>query len=90
MKVGLCLYIHEKIQSQISLEYTAVKIASDNAFDPYLLFHRFLVVSKYGDTSLAVVLSYDLSSHPAAFFEAKNILCTADKPQMLRQFESML
>ncbi|KAH3882666.1 hypothetical protein DPMN_006610 [Dreissena polymorpha] len=43
---------------------------------------RFLVVSKYGDPSLAVVLSYELSSHPAAFFEAKNILCTADKPQI--------
>ena len=60
----------------------AVKIASDCAFDPALLFQRFLVVSKSGDPSLAVVLSYELSSHPAAFFEAKNILCTADKPQI--------
>jgi len=60
----------------------AVKIASDRAFDPALLFQRFLVVSKSGDPSLAVVLSYELSSHPAAFFEAKNILCTADKPQI--------
>ena len=60
----------------------AVKIVSDSAFDPALLFQRFLVVSKYGDPSLAVVLSYELSSHPAAFFEAKNILCTADKPQI--------
>jgi len=58
----------------------AVKIASDRAFDPALLFQRFLVVSKSGDLSLAVVLSYELSSHPAAFFAAKNILCTADKP----------
>ena len=55
----------------------AVKIASDSAFDPALLFQSFLVVSKNG-----VVLSYELSSHPAAFFEAKNILCTADKPQI--------
>ena len=60
----------------------AVNIACDSAFDPALLFHRFLVVSKYGDPSLAVVLSYELSSHPAAFFEVKNILCTADKPQI--------
>ncbi|KAH3710425.1 hypothetical protein DPMN_069906 [Dreissena polymorpha] len=60
----------------------AVKIASDSAFDSALLFQRFLVVSKYGDPSLAVVLSYELSSHPAAFFEAKNIICTADKPQI--------
>ncbi|KAH3706143.1 hypothetical protein DPMN_065523 [Dreissena polymorpha] len=60
----------------------AVKIASDRAFCPALLFQRFLVVSKFGDSSLAVVLSYELSSHPAAFFEAKNILCTADKPQI--------
>ncbi|KAH3884061.1 hypothetical protein DPMN_008033 [Dreissena polymorpha] len=59
----------------------AGKIASDSAFDHSLLFQRFLVVSKYGDPSLAVVLS-ELSSHPAAFFEAKNILCTADKPQI--------
>ncbi|KAH3730767.1 hypothetical protein DPMN_056762 [Dreissena polymorpha] len=60
----------------------AVKIASDSAFDPALLFQSFLVVSKYGDPSLAVVLSYELSSHPAAFFEAKFILCTADTPQI--------
>ena len=60
----------------------AVKIASDRAFDPALLFQRFLVASKSGDPSLAVVLPYELSSHPAAFFEAKNILCTADKPQI--------
>ncbi|KAH3888216.1 hypothetical protein DPMN_012247 [Dreissena polymorpha] len=57
-------------------------LVSDRAFYPDLLFQRFLVVSKYGDPSLAVVLSYELSSHPAAFFEAKNILCTADKPQI--------
>ncbi|KAH3708293.1 hypothetical protein DPMN_067740 [Dreissena polymorpha] len=60
----------------------AVKIASDRAFYPALLFQRFLVVSKSGDPSLAVVLSFELSSHPAAFFETKNILCTADKPQI--------
>ncbi|KAH3814463.1 hypothetical protein DPMN_142964 [Dreissena polymorpha] len=59
----------------------AGNIASDSAFDPSLLFQRFLVVSKYGDPSLAFVLS-ELSSHPASFFEAKNILCTADKPQI--------
>ncbi|KAH3698475.1 hypothetical protein DPMN_085996 [Dreissena polymorpha] len=59
----------------------AIKIISDSAFDPVLLFQRFLVVSQYGDPSLAVVLS-ELSSHPAAFLEAKNILCTADKPQI--------
>ncbi|KAH3803254.1 hypothetical protein DPMN_156956 [Dreissena polymorpha] len=58
-----------------------VNIASGNAFDPALLFQRFLVVSKYGDPSLEVLLS-ELSSHPAAFFEAKNMLCTADKPQI--------
>ncbi|KAH3841042.1 hypothetical protein DPMN_114501 [Dreissena polymorpha] len=40
--------------------------------------------SKYGDASLSVVLSYELSFHPAAVFEAKNILCTADKPQISR------
>ncbi|KAH3836903.1 hypothetical protein DPMN_110279 [Dreissena polymorpha] len=57
----------------------AVKIASDSAFDPALLFQRLLVMSTYGDPSLALVLSYELSSHPAAFFEAKNIICTADK-----------
>ncbi|KAH3787891.1 hypothetical protein DPMN_166022 [Dreissena polymorpha] len=60
----------------------AVKIASDRAFYPALLFQRFLVVSKSGDASLLVVLSYELSFHPASFFEAKNILFTADKPQI--------
>ncbi|KAH3852439.1 hypothetical protein DPMN_094948 [Dreissena polymorpha] len=60
----------------------AVKIASDRAFDLALLFQRFLVVSKSGDPSLAVALSYELSSHPAAFFEAKNILCSANKTQL--------
>ncbi|KAH3769801.1 hypothetical protein DPMN_171077 [Dreissena polymorpha] len=60
----------------------AFKIASDRACYPALQFKRFLVVSKSGDPSLAVVLSYALSFHPAAFFEAKNILCTADKPQI--------
>ncbi|KAH3692663.1 hypothetical protein DPMN_193817 [Dreissena polymorpha] len=60
----------------------AVKIASDPAFYPALLFQRFLVVSKSGDPFLAVVLSFKLSSHPAAFFENKNILCTADKHQI--------
>ncbi len=59
-----------------------VKITSERAFDPALLFQRFLVVSKSGDPSLAVVLSFELRSHPAAFFEAKNTLCTADKPQI--------
>ncbi|KAH3846371.1 hypothetical protein DPMN_088672 [Dreissena polymorpha] len=49
----------------------AVKIASDRAFHPVLLSQRFLVVSKSGDASLSVVLSYELSFHPAAFFEAK-------------------
>ncbi|KAH3752741.1 hypothetical protein DPMN_187367, partial [Dreissena polymorpha] len=29
-------------------------------------------------------LSYELSSRPAAFFEAKNILCTADTPQIAK------
>ncbi|KAH3836654.1 hypothetical protein DPMN_110025 [Dreissena polymorpha] len=57
-------------------------LASDRAFYPDLLFQRFLVVSESGIPSLAVVLSYELSSHPATFFEAKNILCTADKPQI--------
>ncbi|KAH3711445.1 hypothetical protein DPMN_071114 [Dreissena polymorpha] len=60
----------------------AVKIASDRAFYPALLFQRFLVVSKSGDPSIAVVLSCELSSHPVALFEAKNILCTADKSQI--------
>ncbi|KAH3877881.1 hypothetical protein DPMN_001761 [Dreissena polymorpha] len=60
----------------------SIKIAYDSAFDPAHLFQHFLVVSKHGDPSLAVVLSYERSSHPAAFFEAKNILCTADKPQI--------
>ncbi|KAH3771051.1 hypothetical protein DPMN_172351 [Dreissena polymorpha] len=60
----------------------AVRIASDNAFNRALLFKRVLVVSKYGDPFLVVVLSYELSSHPAAFFETKNILCTADTPHI--------
>ncbi|KAH3867810.1 hypothetical protein DPMN_030947 [Dreissena polymorpha] len=60
----------------------AVKIATDCAFYPALLFQRFLVVSKSEDPSLAVVLSFEMSSHPAAFFETKNILRTADKPQI--------
>ncbi|KAH3886723.1 hypothetical protein DPMN_010736 [Dreissena polymorpha] len=64
-----------------------VKIASDSAFDPALLFQSFLVVSKYGDPSLAVVLSYELSSHPAAFFQAKNLRCTADKPQIAQAIQ---
>ncbi|KAH3887527.1 hypothetical protein DPMN_011544 [Dreissena polymorpha] len=61
----------------------AVKIASDRAFYPALLFQRFLVVSKSGDPFLAVVLSFELSFHQAVFFETKNILCTADKPQAI-------
>ncbi|KAH3787306.1 hypothetical protein DPMN_165427 [Dreissena polymorpha] len=60
----------------------AVYIASDRDFDLALLFQRFLVVSKSGDPSLAVTLSNELSSHPAAFFEAKNILCSANKTQI--------
>ncbi|KAH3827685.1 hypothetical protein DPMN_129625 [Dreissena polymorpha] len=48
-------------------------------FDPALLFQRFLVVSKHGDPSLAVVLSYEPSSHPAAFFEAKEHTSMATK-----------
>ncbi|KAH3787016.1 hypothetical protein DPMN_165135 [Dreissena polymorpha] len=52
----------------------AVKIASDRAFYPAFLFQRFLVVSKSGDPSLEVVLSLELSSNPAAFFETKKIL----------------
>ncbi|KAH3785311.1 hypothetical protein DPMN_163397 [Dreissena polymorpha] len=39
----------------------AVKITSDRTFYPALLFQRFLVVSKSGDPSLAVVLSFELS-----------------------------
>jgi len=60
----------------------AVKIASDRAFYPALLFLRFLVASKSGDPSLVVVLSYELRSHPASIFEATNILCTADTHQV--------
>ncbi|KAH3862099.1 hypothetical protein DPMN_025062 [Dreissena polymorpha] len=60
----------------------AVTIASDRPFYPAVLFQRFLVVSKSGDASLLVALSNELSFHPVVFFEAKNILCTADKPQI--------
>ncbi|KAH3729568.1 hypothetical protein DPMN_055539 [Dreissena polymorpha] len=65
----------EKMQAQITTcsPYTA---------DLTMRNMRFLVVSTFGDPSLAVVLSYELSSHPVAFFEAKNILRTADKPQI--------
>ncbi|KAH3707323.1 hypothetical protein DPMN_066724 [Dreissena polymorpha] len=56
----------------------AFKIASDRVLYPALQFQRFLVVSKSGDDSLAVVLSYERSFHHAA----KNLLCTADKPQI--------
>ncbi|KAH3815078.1 hypothetical protein DPMN_143597 [Dreissena polymorpha] len=62
----------------------AVKIASNRAFYPALLFQCFLVVSKSGDSSLAVVLSFELGCHSAAFFETKNILCTADRSGNLR------
>ena len=34
--------------------------------------------------SFEVVLSYELSPHPPAFFEAKNILRTADKPHIIQ------
>ncbi|KAH3850635.1 hypothetical protein DPMN_093059 [Dreissena polymorpha] len=60
----------------------AFKISSDLDFYSPLQFQRFLLVSKSGDPSLAVVLSYEPSFHPAAFFEARKILCTADKPQI--------
>ncbi|XP_052233279.1 uncharacterized protein LOC127846144 [Dreissena polymorpha] len=50
---------------------SAVKIAEDRAIDPALLFQRFFVVSKSGDLSLEDVMSYELSPHPPALFEAK-------------------
>ncbi|KAH3730547.1 hypothetical protein DPMN_056537 [Dreissena polymorpha] len=82
-KSGVAYKFTRKYRAKSLWNNLAVKIASDNAFDPALLFQRrFLVVSKYGDPSLAVVLFYELSSHPAAFFEVKNILCTADKPKI--------
>ncbi|KAH3852458.1 hypothetical protein DPMN_094968 [Dreissena polymorpha] len=71
-----------KYRAKANRNTLAFKIASDLAFYPALQFQRFLVVSKSGDPSLAVVLSYVLSFHSAAFFKAKNILCTADKPQI--------
>ncbi|KAH3858075.1 hypothetical protein DPMN_100694 [Dreissena polymorpha] len=71
-----------KYRAKAFVNSLALKIASDRAVYPDLLFQRFLVVSKSGDASLLVVLSNELSFHPAAFFGVKNILCTADKPQI--------
>ncbi|KAH3827694.1 hypothetical protein DPMN_129635 [Dreissena polymorpha] len=71
-----------KFTRKYSAKALGNSLTSNRAFYPDLLFQRFLVGSKSGDPSLAVVLSYELSSHPAAFFEAKNILCTTDKPQI--------
>jgi len=76
------LLINSREKTEPKLLGIGVKIASDRAFYPALLFQRFLVVSKTGDPSFAVVLSFEMSSHPAAFFEAKAILCTAVKPQI--------
>ena len=81
-KVGLCYKFTIKYRAKSLGNSLAVKIASDRAFYPALLFLRFLVASKSGDPFLVVVLSYELSSHPAYFFEAKNILCTADTHQI--------
>ncbi|KAH3712827.1 hypothetical protein DPMN_072584 [Dreissena polymorpha] len=86
--IGESVLAHEftrKYRTKSLWNSLAVKIASDSAFDPALLFQRFLVVSKHGDPSLAFVLSYEPRSHPAAFFEAKNILCTADTPQIAQE-----
>ncbi|KAH3736112.1 hypothetical protein DPMN_042674 [Dreissena polymorpha] len=59
-------------------------MAKDRAIDPVLLFQRFLVVSKSGDLFLEDILSNELSPHPLALFEAKNILRKADKPQIIQ------
>ena len=53
---------------------SAVQIAPDPHIDPALLFHRFLVVSRLGVIYLEDVLTYELSPHPPALFETRNIL----------------
>ena len=51
---------------------------------PALLFQRFLVISQSGELGLDEVLHYELLSHPPSLFEAKNILLTPDKAQLLQ------
>ena len=71
-----------KDRAQTLGNISAVKIAPDRTIDPTLLFQRFLVVSRSGDLSLEEVLMYELSPYPPAIFETRNILRTADKPQL--------
>ncbi|KAI3379074.1 hypothetical protein SNEBB_002215 [Seison nebaliae] len=60
----------------------AVTVADDRTIDPALLFQRFLVVSQTGDLRLEEVMKYELCPYPMSLFEATNILCKPDKPQL--------
>ena len=61
---------------------STVKVAKDRTIDPALLFQRFLVVSQTGDLQIDKMMNYELSPYPMSLFEAKNILCQLDKPQL--------
>ena len=59
-----------------------VTVADDRTIDSALLFQRFLVVSQTGDLRLEEVMKYELCPYPMSLFEATNILCKPDKPQL--------
>jgi hypothetical protein len=85
--IGKSAFTHKFKRKERALtlgNVSAVKIAPDRTIDPALLFQRFLLVSRSGEISLEDVLSYELSPHPPALFETKNILRKADKPQLVQ------
>ena len=61
---------------------SVVKVAEDRTIDPALLFQRFLVVSQTGDLQIDEMMNYELSPYLMSLFQAKNILCQLDKPQL--------
>ena len=69
---------------------SAIKVAPDQSIDPALLFQRFLVVARTGETSLEDILGYELSPFPPALFETRNVFQKPDKPQLARAISDHL
>ena len=65
-------------QSVLSYSYKRKNKVKTLAFDPALLFHRFLVLSQSGDICVDDVLQYELSPYPPSLFEARYVLRKAD------------
>ena len=70
-----------------TLGNTIMKIAPDHTIDTAVLFQCFLMVSK-GHLSLASV--WGMSSFSLIFFETRNIISKADKPQLAQATNALL